>query len=251
MRYNELVGLEELNTEKMNDDIMVTILCVTYNHAPYIEDAFKGFINQKTNFRYEVVVFDDASTDGTSQIVLDYQNRFPNIIHAAIMKRNLYGTMEWSKEVDLLLNSSKGKYFALCEGDDFWTDSGKIQLQVKFMEENPQCSMTVHEATRVNLVTGEKTKHTKHRVSRYLNEYDIINQPYGVLPTASMVVRREVMLKDPLFPTCDVGDYPLQLFALTKGKIYFFNNNMSVYRYLHKGSWGMKGWRQVIKVKRM
>lgn len=119
---------------------LVSILCLTYNHANYIRDALDGFLSQKVNFLFEVIVHDDASTDETQEIVLDYQRRFPEIIKTIFQIENQRS--RGGNVFGNAYNISKGKYIAYCEGDDYWVDEGKLAIQVDFLEKNPEYVIT-------------------------------------------------------------------------------------------------------------
>lgn len=119
---------------------LVSILCLTFNHEKYIKDALDSFLNQKTAFKFEVVVHDDASTDRTQEIIREYQQRHPSIIKAILQKEN-----QRSCGGNVFGNAyaaATGKYIAYCEGDDFWPDERKLAIQVEFLEHNPQYVMT-------------------------------------------------------------------------------------------------------------
>lgn len=114
---------------------MVSVRCITYNHAKYISEALDSFLSQKTNFPFEVVIHDDCSTDGTTELIKDYAANFPNIIKPMLEKENL-----WHQKISFAkkLNAAcHGKYIALCEGDDYWCDEQKLQKQFDFMESHP------------------------------------------------------------------------------------------------------------------
>lgn len=223
---------------KNNEELLVTIYCLTYNHKNYIREAFESFLSQNVKFRLQVFVYDDASTDGTSEIVKEYAEKYPEIFDVYISPINTYKLPERNKLMDDLERKYiKGKYVAFCEGDDYWIDDNKLQLQVDFLEKNPECSMTAHGAIIDDYNIGEKYKKEVYHGNRYLLPQEIIMQPNGNLPTASLVMRREAFFKDKDFPNCDVGDISSQLFALCKGKIYYFDCIMSVYRHMHEGSW--------------
>ena len=123
-------------------DPLVSVYCLTYNHAKYIKDALEGFVHQKTNFQFEVIVHDDASTDGTADIIKDYARKYPDIIVPIYQNENQY-----SKKVPItrtfVLPILKGKYYAACEGDDFWCDENKLQKQVDWLENNPEYSLII------------------------------------------------------------------------------------------------------------
>jgi len=126
--------------------MLVSICTITYNHAKFIRQALDGFLMQETNFPFEVLIHDDASTDGTADIIREYAEKYPDIIKPIFQKENQY-----SKGVQISLTYNfprvKGKYVALCEGDDYWTDPRKLQTQVDFLEANPEFSMCFHPVT--------------------------------------------------------------------------------------------------------
>ena len=128
-----------------DNKIMVSVCCITYNQAEYIKYALDSFLIQKTNFKYEVIIHDDASTDGTAEIIKEYADKYPEIIKPIFQTENQY-----SKGVKRILNftfkEAKGKYIALCEGDDYWINENKLQLQVEYMEKNPNCTLLFHNA---------------------------------------------------------------------------------------------------------
>lgn len=135
-----------INTRKSQQDILsgwdhrspplASICCITYNHASYIQEAIDSFLMQETNFPFEILVHDDASTDGTTKIVLDYAQKYPEIIKPIIQTENQY-TKGGLINPRFVFPKTRGKYIALCEGDDYWTDNKKLQKQVAFLERNP------------------------------------------------------------------------------------------------------------------
>ena len=125
------------------DKTLVTIICNTFNQERYIRKTLEGLLMQKTNFLYEVIVHDDASTDRTPSIIREYAEKYPHIIVPILQKENQFSKGVWITN-DLLLPMAKGKYIAMCEGDDFWTDPNKLQMQADIMEKYPECSVCVH-----------------------------------------------------------------------------------------------------------
>lgn len=122
------------------DQIMVSIIVPTYNHAPYVSQALDNILGQKTEFSYEILVGDDASSDGTQEILLEYAKRWPDKFRLFLRKKNIGA----SRNVYELLMAAKGKYLATCEGDDYWCDEEKLQLQVAYLEAHPNISGCVH-----------------------------------------------------------------------------------------------------------
>jgi len=121
----------------MNDKPLVTVVCATYNQSSYIRDALDGFLKQKTEFPVEVLVHDDASTDGTQEILLSYEREFPNVKVFYENKNQYDNRPNGGYFQGLLERHARGKYIAQCEGDDFWTDTHKLQHQFDYMESHP------------------------------------------------------------------------------------------------------------------
>lgn len=216
---------------------LVSIACITYNHEKYIRDAIEGFLSQKTSFEYEIIIHDDASTDRTAEIVREYEAKYPDKIHGIYQKENQYNKGSIGITKTYVYPVCKGKYIALCEGDDFWIDINKLQLQADYMESHPECVVTCHDAVCVDY--GDMTIYPLHPYieERYLSEEEIIIQYHGDFPTASTMYRKDVFNVADWFMQSGVGDYSHELYAITKGKIYFLPRIMSIYRFRHEGSW--------------
>ena len=122
------------------DKPLVSVACITYNHEKYIEDAIEGFLVQETDFPFEILIHDDASTDNTANIVREYAEKYPNIIKPIFQKENQYS--KGKKIFPIVTHLCAGDYIAICEGDDYWTDPKKLQTQVVFLEENPDYVIT-------------------------------------------------------------------------------------------------------------
>ena len=126
-----------------NRELMVTIRCITYNHEPYIRQCLDGFVMQKTNFRFEAIVHDDASTDSTATIIKEYAEKYPDIIKPIFETENQYSKRDASL-TRIMDNHTHGKYVAMCEGDDYWIDPLKLQKQIDFLEAHPEYSYSCH-----------------------------------------------------------------------------------------------------------
>lgn len=116
---------------------LVSISCITYNHAPFIADCLDSMLMQECNFDFEILIHDDASTDGTSEIIRKYASKYPEIIKPIIQSQNRYGIGEYGLNTRYNFPRAKGKYIAMCDGDDYWTDKLKLQQQFDFLESNP------------------------------------------------------------------------------------------------------------------
>ena len=122
----------------MDKTPLVSIRCMVYNHEPYLRQCLDGFVMQQTSFPFEAIVHDDASTDGSAAIILEYAERYPDIIKPIIETENQYSKEDGSirRILDAAMHPDS-KYIALCEGDDYWTDPQKLQIQVSFLEQHP------------------------------------------------------------------------------------------------------------------
>ena len=128
---------------------LVSVCCITYNHASYIKDAIDSFLMQETNFAFEILIHDDASTDETTQIILDYAEQYPDIIKPVIQDENQYLKCSLINP-RFLFPKAVGKYIALCDGDDYWTDRSKLDKQVGFLENNPDYVITYTDCVPVD-----------------------------------------------------------------------------------------------------
>ena len=242
MNILDLAGFEELNGENFKDKSFdVTVLVNVYNFGRFLPDALEGIVSQKCDYAIEVLIHDDGSTDDSAEIIRQYSEKFPNLIHAFIGHQNVYGTLSVSEGVEFehqwMEENIHGKYVAYCEGDDYWKDPDKLQLQITYMKEHPDCHMTMHDAT-----LWDYRDNSKHCMKPAAKDYDLsaqelILQETGIWPTASMVFTRDVAICPKWLLMCWIGDWPRQLYAVSKGNVHFFARNMCVYRYMHTGSW--------------
>ena len=139
-----------MSNDKSN--ILVSIVCITYNHEPYLRDALDSFLMQKTNFPIEIILAEDCSTDGTRKICEEYATKYPETIKYIYRDQNVgYNENEYEA-----MSAASGKYIAYCEGDDYWTDSLKLQKQVDFLESHPDYSVCWHRCVHLNAKTGEE-----------------------------------------------------------------------------------------------
>lgn len=214
-----------------SDTPLLSIKCMTYNHEKYIAQCIEGFLIQKTSFPFEILIHDDCSTDRTESIVREYEVRFPNIIKGIYEIEN-----QWEKKCNAHLKkidaAIKGKYIAICEGDDYWTDPLKLQKQVDFLEMNPEYSMCFHSAKIINEL-GIADKLSGVVEEREYTANEVFKQ--WTAPTASLLFKREIYdlpMNDRYKPL--YGDIILILKAAKCGKLKGMSDQMSVYR-VHSG----------------
>lgn len=216
-------------------EIKVTISCITYNQVNYIRQCLDGFVMQQTNFKFEAIVHDDASTDGTAGIVREYAEKYPDIIKPIFETENQYSKHDGS--LDRIMNAhTRGKYVAICEGDDYWTDPHKLQKQADFLDANPQCSLTYHACKNVFSTPCKENSLSGENVKEFYTDVEFVN--HYPFQTATVMYRKEVidseLYKKAQAIGCTFGDVILFLTASRFGTIEGVNEQMSVYR-RHEG----------------
>lgn len=220
---------------ELNSNIMVSICCITYNHEAYIRECLDGFLQQKCNFLFEILIHDDASTDKTAKIIRDYATKYPDIIKPILQVENQYSKgVGFGYISNLNFSRAQGKYIAICEGDDYWVDPQKLQTQIEFMEANPKYGMSFGEI----FVYSQREDKKYYRVSRYWDEENgfanlLATNP---IPTCTVVVNKEILLDSMCLPVKEqnwkMGDYPRWLYISNITKIKHFDNIFCCYREL-------------------
>ena len=218
--------------------IKLSILCITYNQSKFIRDCLDGFVMQKTDFPFEVLIHDDASTDGTADIIREYAEKYPNIIKPVFQTENKFSR---GVSVDKVYNFPRirGKYVAICEGDDYWTDPHKLQKQVDFLETHPDYSICFH-PVRVTWDDGHMPDYTfptpRQRFNKTTLELsDLLKDNF--IQTNSVMYRWRGDCAD-VFPDGILpGDWYLHLLHAQVGKIGFLPDVMAVYRRNAGGIW--------------
>jgi len=216
---------------------MVSITCLAYNHENYIADTLDGFIMQKTDFAYEILIHDDASTDRTPEIIRDYEAKYPALIKPIYQTANQY-----SQGVEVgRFNRERitGKYIATCEGDDFWTDPDKLQKQFDFMEQHAEYSMCFHAAYRVSADNKRLRRPVRPCIgNRIFTVEEIIAGGGDFFATNSIFFRAEFYRELPdFYRLTPTTDYPLAIHLALQGPIYYLDRFMSAYRVGVSGSW--------------
>lgn len=212
--------------------VLVSVVCTTYNHELYIEEAIQSFLIQETDFPFEIIIHDDASVDNTCNIIKEYHALYPNIIRPIFQKKNQYSQGNFQPSV-YAASFSHGKYIALCEGDDYWIDTKKLAKQVASFARHSGCDICFHSAC-----CFDNNKKVNYVINRYsatehiflLKEFISIGG--GLCPTASLMFRRHVFDEMPQWVNkAPAGDYYFQVFGAKRGGGIYMPDVMSVYRY--------------------
>lgn len=248
---SECMVIDKMENIAANSEIQVTVFCITYNQEKYIQKTLEGFVSQKTAFPFEVLVHDDASTDGTAEIIRAYEKKYPKIIKPVYQKKNQYS--QGVKIISsILMPKAKGKYFAFCEGDDYWCDDLKLQKQFDIMEQNSNCSICVHKVQCVNedgtqneRVIPEKMYQLQDGLQSKEKIADCIFRIAGYpFHTSSFFLRREVMVEreknKPKYADYFNGDQRWIRYALDSGDFWYLDETMSCRRLWSEGNWSSR-----------
>lgn len=205
---------------------LVSVCIITYNHQNYIAQAIEGALIQKTDFPMEIVVSDDCSTDNTQAICIRYQKKYPDIIRLILHEKNIGSKANLIDNIE----NCKGKYIACVEGDDYWIDPGKIQLQVEFMEKNPEFSMSFTNISHVNK-EGKLVREMPDKYSKDVFTHDDLI-PNTIPPSLTTVFKKEFWpeVMPDIFYTIKHSDAFIKALISQNGPVKYFNTVTGCYR---------------------
>lgn len=219
----------------------VSVCVITYNHAPYIRRCMDSLIMQQTDFRYEIIVNDDCSTDGTTDILREYEARYPDLVKPIYHEENQVQKGIYRIFTTFTFPKAQGTYIAMCEGDDYWLDPLKLQKQADFLDAHPTHSMVFH---AVRWMYNDGTSIDTHRYDKDMETCpveDMIDFGFGFCNLNSLMISRLRYGEgfSQWFPTTYVEDSPMVLHCFGTGKVGYINDVMSVYCYALPGSWSL------------
>ena len=228
----------------------VTVSLTTYNHFPFIAQAIESVLMQETSFDFELLIGEDDSPDGTRQIVIDYQARYPGRIRLFLNDRknvvyvNGKPTGKWNFANNI--RNSRGEYIALLDGDDYWTSPLKLQKQVDFLEHNRDCALCFHNVRILD--EADPARQDLHCIQPMRAKYGIEDLLRGnFMHTASVMFRSRLFGDLPSwFFQCPIGDWPLHVLNAQHGRIGYLDEVMAVYRKHGKGVWSRQSRLQVL-----
>lgn len=218
----------------MSSAPILSVAIVTYNHENFIAKALDGVLMQRVAFDYEILVGDDFSSDKTREILRDYERRYPGKVKPVFRDRNI-GTMRNVKEI---FEMCRGRYMALLAGDDYWTDPDKLQIQVDYLDEHPDCAFCHHAVDYVRSADGRKIRDyppRRYRTERSdPHELALINYVQAI----AIVLRREWLPPfDERFLELKIEDWPLVVLLSQRGWIGYIDRNMANYQIHSNNSW--------------
>jgi glycosyltransferase involved in cell wall biosynthesis len=213
---------------------LVSVVCLCYNHASTVARALEGILAQETDFPFEVIVHDDASSDGTADVIRAFASAHPDTVVPVLQTENQYHRCNLAQT--FIAPLLRGRYVAICEVDDYWTDPKKRSLQVEAMRADPEITMCFHAVTELS-DAGERT----FRPLKAEGEAPaglIVKRGGMFCPSVSLLVRRDIADEWPGFRTAaDVYDYPLQVLCALRGRVWYIDRVMGVYRFRYGDSW--------------
>lgn len=228
---------EEICLTEISRNPVVSVCLVTYSHRNFIGEALESVLAQETDFPFELVVGDDCSTDGTTDVVLEFQRQHPDKIRVLLAKENL-GKYTGNGRLNFIrtIRACRGKYIALLDGDDYWTSASKLQQQVDFMDAHTDCTLCFHDIVKVD-EHGEQlaVSPLPAAMKRRLANTEILMSKFPVPPTASMVLRREMIGELPdWFLQAPYGDRAIASLVTRSGDAGYIDGVISAYR-IHSG----------------
>lgn len=215
---------------------LLSICFITYNHERFVGNALKGFASQQVNFPVEIIIYDDFSTDSTRDLLKEFKETSPFPVTLLFPDENKYSKGE--RIFPKTFEVAKGKYLALCEGDDYWTDPLKLQKQVDFLETNADYNICFHKVNILNQETGETITDTITRNTAETT--DITELARGnYIHTVSVVLRNNFKLPD-WFRETFIGDWSMYMIMIANKKIKKFDEPMAIYRVHNSSMWSSK-----------
>lgn len=219
------------------DEPQISIICNTYNQEKYIAEALESFLMQRVNVPFEILVHDDASTDGTADVIRKYEKKYPDIIKPIYQTQNQWN-LDVSVTASIQIPRAKGKYIAFCEGDDYWTDPDKLQIQYDYMETYNECSICCHAYNMVNRDRELIEERYDFSEDCSVPMTRLIGNQLTLPHFATLFARKDCFKNfDGQFLGTECNDMIIRIMCALQGDIHYINKNMSCYRRFTESSW--------------
>ncbi|MEB8433435.1 glycosyltransferase [Cocleimonas sp. KMM 6892] len=227
---------KEISQNWQGDGIKVSITCVAFNHEYCISEALDSFLMQETDFPFEIIINDDASTDRTAEILKEYETAFPNIVKPVYQTENQFS--QGVNTMAILFPKIKGEYVAFCDGDDYWIDKDKLMIQVEEMEKHPDVDMCFHSTYKLIDNVREEVASRHADKTKVFTPQEVILGGGVFCPTASLLFTNRLISSLPnWFETAIPGDFVSQIMGAARGGALFLDRSMAVYRVGVESSW--------------
>ncbi len=242
-KYFDIKRIQKVPVEEFENHVphnpLVSVCVQTYQHVNYIKQCLDGILMQETDFDFEILLGEDESTDGTREICIDYAKKYPDKIRLFLHNRenviHIDGNPTGRFNMLYNLDKANGKYIAFCEGDDYWINKEKLQIQVDFLEANSEFAICFHKAKIIYENNLEEEKYTN------INQEEVTTikgLAYGNFIDTASVVFKNINKEIPdWILNIEVADYPVLLLAAKKGLIKYIDKCMSIYRRHEGGVW--------------
>lgn len=223
----------------MNSNVKISVCINTFNHQKTIGETIESVISQKTDFKFEVVIFDDFSTDDTRSIIRSYSVEYPELVRYIFKECNLFSINGHLPFIECW-NAAKGQYIALCEGDDYWIDPYKLQKQYDAVKEFDVdiCFTNAY----MEYSNGHRKEYfVRQKKNKHVSMRDVIRSGGGGMPTASILISAGVLQNLPeWFKQAPVGDYFVQILGAKRNGAAYLADITTVYRVATSGSWSAR-----------
>ncbi len=230
---------DEIMASWSSEAVSVSICCMTYNQAGFLAFAIDSFLRQKTDFPFEIIIHDDASTDNTKDLLLSYQKKYPDIIKLILQKKNIY--QNGGKPFHEIFSISKGQYLALCEGDDYWRDEYKLQKQYEFMKKNPKTAITYHKSIIAEGLIETDKFALKDENYRNYSRSELLKGK-GAISTQTVMISNKILpLPEEYFNVTNEDSFLFVLSGLVGDGKFIDTIKPSAYRIHEGGVWSRKG----------
>jgi len=219
---------------------LVTVILPTHNHTPFIAQSIDSVLMQQTDFPFDILLHDDASTDGTADICRDYAAKYPEKIKLIAQTVNQY-MIDRRIQSHILIPRVTAKYTAILDGDDYWTDPLKLQKQVRYLEEHPDCTLCIGGADLVD-VNNRVVGHVRpYEIDRVVDPADMIRGGGGFNATNTIVMPTQLLQNLPAFADhVEAEDIPFQLLGALTGYAWYIADTLMAYRVAVPGSWSTR-----------
>jgi glycosyltransferase involved in cell wall biosynthesis len=228
---------EIINSWKYIDKVYISAVCMTYNQEQYIKTAINSFLQQECDYKFEIIIHDDASTDTTTEIIKEYAENYPSIVRLIQQVDNKYSQKPTLPTL-IALEQTKAEYIALCEGDDYWISTNKLQCQYLAMQEHKSLCISFHSSQNIYLNGSFQVGVSLGDLNKVCSLSTVIRGGGAYMPTASLMFKKELLASfNQVLANAPVGDFYMQVLSSSPNGALYIAGLESAYRKQSEGSW--------------